>query len=939
MTILWSDRRWLLLILILVLGTNFFAQAQVKKKIGKIQGVVKDSISLTNLPQATVAIYKKANNSLYKYRFNDGSGRFILDSIDVDTSFYLVVSFIGYRPYKKQFLLSNQNEVVNFGSILLQEDIHSLDEVSINLPPILMRGDTIEFNADAFKLDTAAVVGDLLKRLPGVIIWGDGKITVNGKNVRNLTVNGKTFFSGDVNLVMDNLPKSIVEKIQAIPTNTNDRLSDSIVTSGYDLNIKLKKGKESGIFGKIGVGVGNNKYYDSDIMLSFYSTNTQLSVVGGANNINRSATDINTMMLNSGFSQGSINKIITEPNFGQSGITTQRSGGLSWKNDWNKKISSQVQFYTYNTDLSISDNINRTLVLPDSLIISDLKRVGKTVRSEYTTSMLASYIPNLSNSLRMDFNVNNSFYDFNYYNIGNTKSSIFGKLNTTLGENKTFGEKSDKDFGIAYIHKMNKSNKLSKEDFDLLYKINQQVENFESVELSEVTPFISEKGQYFNRKKKSSEKFINHTIDLKYYSLMSLLGIFTRTSVDLDLDSYLNSNFKNKIVHNYNLNDNSYSLTNSYLSNDMTFDESTFKPSVNISRLFDRGISGRFYRSTLIRIGLKQRLSFQNSRSDKLFQNIDRSYNNFLPNINIRLKNNVPNKNEHIGELEYGTDVVDPTIDQLAPLIDSAQQVAIWRGNILLKQSYVRSFSFRYSFTSFKLNSLKIAAEIKGESIDHYISDSTFIDNIGRQIVTPINVNGYKNLYVQLNFSKPLLINGSPATFNIFPSFEYFYKPFYNNSLLVQSENQFIRLPLNFNYHIKSSASIELWGSKDILTTKLNNDGGIYNNFLSSFGFRGNILVLKKLNLSSSIRVNKNSGTGIASQTINIWNANLSYRFSKLQSYEVKMSVNDILNQNKGIANTVNGNVISFGEVNRLRRYFMINIAYFPRKFDFKGKK
>jgi hypothetical protein len=933
MTFKWSTFILVITTILLMASNTTFAQSKSSTTVCKISGIVKDSVNLANLPQATIAVYKSQDNSLYKYRFNNANGRFLIDSLEINVQYHLIVSFVGYKYYKYNFSFSTTKLSIELPPILLREESTSLKEVSIGLPPILMRGDTIEFNADAFKLDSAAVVGDLMRKLPGVIIWGDGKITVNGKKVNNITVNGKTFFSGDFSVAMDNLPKNIVQKIQAIPKYENDRLTNVVQPSSYDLDLKLKKDMNAGLFGKIGVGVGSKEYYDSDIMLSYFSDKTQVSIVGGSNNINKSATDVNSMMLNSGFSQGSINRSLIEPNFGQSGQTRQNTAGLVLKNDWSKHFLSQVEFYTYNTKLSLSDNLRRTLVLPDSSITSQIDRVGGTLRTNYSTSASTKYSPDLFNTLTIDLKLNKSKYNFDYENTGSTVSSKYGILNNVRGENQVDGIKSDNNIYLDFKHKFGKKDRTSKEDFDITYHINNNVDNFKSIDVNEVDPLITGNAQYFNRNRMSQEKSNRHKFYARYYSLMNLLGIFSRTNIDLIIDGDFLSNNKRDIVRNYDPKTNEYSILSLYLTNNIRFTESTLKPTIYFSRLFDKGLSGKFYRSALVKLGLQNSIFSQKSISDKLFQNITRKYNYLLPNINLKLKNTQSKISEHNLELGYNSTITNPTILQLAPLIDSAQQVTIFRGNLNLRESFNQVIDLNYSYASLKENGIQLSASLKFELVDRYISDSIYIDNVGRQNIMPINVNGYKNYFTQINFSKPLFISRSPTTLNIFPSIEYFVRPFFNKLMIINSKNVITRIPVNLTYTFKNNGTIEIWGSNDILTTKIADDGIQYKNFIQSVGLRGNKTAFKKLNISSSIRLNRNTGTGLPTQVISIWNISLGYRFSKSQSYELKLSANDILNQNKGIINNVNGNVVNFGEVNRLQQYFMLNFAYYPRKF------
>ncbi|MCH5689671.1 hypothetical protein LWM68_38865 [Niabella sp. W65] len=131
--------------------------------------------------------------------------------------------------------------------------------------PITMNGDTLEINPAAFKLDSNAVVEDMLRRVPGITMWGDGTITVNGRKVNNVYVDGKPFF-GDPAMATQNLPKNAIEKIQVYKETdyTKDNIDDNPADSMLTMNIKLREDKKFGYFGKAGAGIGTDGRYEAD---------------------------------------------------------------------------------------------------------------------------------------------------------------------------------------------------------------------------------------------------------------------------------------------------------------------------------------------------------------------------------------------------------------------------------------------------------------------------------------------------------------------------------------------------------------------------------------------------------------------------------------------------------------------------------------------------
>lgn len=165
--------------------------AKGQQFVGEIRGGVKDPELNRVIPAATVSVYLMQDSSIVEYTLTDDAGSFKLNKLPLETDLFISVSFVGYKRKSVAFYLKDL-EILDLSTIHLLKDNKTLEEVEI-LAPVRMNGDTLEFNADAFKMDPNAVAEDLLKKLPGVIVWGDGTITVNGREISSLMVNVSLF--------------------------------------------------------------------------------------------------------------------------------------------------------------------------------------------------------------------------------------------------------------------------------------------------------------------------------------------------------------------------------------------------------------------------------------------------------------------------------------------------------------------------------------------------------------------------------------------------------------------------------------------------------------------------------------------------------------------------------------------------------------------------
>ena len=182
-------------------------------------------------------------------------------------------------------------------NIKLKESVQLLKELEVRgtAAQLVVRGDTIEYNATAFKVAENAMVEDLMKRLPGVEITSEGKITVNGQEINRIRVDGKKFFDGDIEMATKNLPAEMIDKIQVL-----EQKSEMAQLTGFEddeteriINLTTKPNRRKGVFGNILGGIGldteNLIRYDANANVNFMSGDTQTSVIAGANNVNTSS--------------------------------------------------------------------------------------------------------------------------------------------------------------------------------------------------------------------------------------------------------------------------------------------------------------------------------------------------------------------------------------------------------------------------------------------------------------------------------------------------------------------------------------------------------------------------------------------------------------------------------------------------------------------------
>tara|TARA_R110001632_G_scaffold63318_3_gene151522 strand:+ start:62373 stop:65018 length:2646 start_codon:yes stop_codon:yes gene_type:complete len=244
-----------------------------------LKGTIKDSLQ-NLLPYANVITKPKDLSKNLQFAITDEEGYYKLLFAKGDTV-SISISYLGYKQLNYQFI-AIENTTKNF---ILQKSLEQLDEIIIEMP-VTVKGDTTTFRTDKFITGEERKLKNVLKKLPGVEVAKDGSITVQGKKVTQMLVDGKKFFGGNSKLAVENIPADAVDKVQVIDNYNEIAFLKSLTDSDeLAMNIQLKEDKKRFIFGDIEAGKGNQKFYKTHTNLFYYSPKTNLNFIGNLNNI------------------------------------------------------------------------------------------------------------------------------------------------------------------------------------------------------------------------------------------------------------------------------------------------------------------------------------------------------------------------------------------------------------------------------------------------------------------------------------------------------------------------------------------------------------------------------------------------------------------------------------------------------------------------------
>ncbi|MBA23152.1 MAG: TonB-dependent receptor [Flavobacteriales bacterium] len=456
------------------LKTNFFfalllfafcTNAQVELK-----GTVLDTLQ-SPLERASVVAINKFTNALDAYTMTDDLGLFSLN-LKQNTKYKIQVSYFGLQTINDS--LSTQTTGMR-RDYTLRADIE-LDEVVVKIP-VLIRGDTLIYDADSYKNGTERKLEDIIAKLPGVDINDTGQIEVEGKVVNKLMVNGKDFFDGDTKIATKNIPSSTVDKIQVLK-NFGEVVQLKGVRNNQNnvaINIKLKKGKESFWFGNITSGGGNSPTKDRYLLqpkLFYYSPKYTINFIGDLNNIGEVALSRRDLRGFGGSFRPPSSQSGTNINLGDNSLNflTDQSDAFNIEN----KLATANFSYSPNENLDLSGflifNSNKTTSKANSFIqytdavlqIPDEQIDQSTTENSYQSlvKLSASYKPNINNQIDYDIFIRTTD-DFQSQKvvsslIGNTKElneTTPYSINQNLNYYFTLDEKNIFAFEAQHLFK------------------------------------------------------------------------------------------------------------------------------------------------------------------------------------------------------------------------------------------------------------------------------------------------------------------------------------------------------------------------------------------------------------------------------------------------------------------------------------------------------
>lgn len=746
----------LILLMFVLCATPAFSQ----KNLSLSGMLIAPSNNNEPVEAASIELLTQKDSAYVSGTVSDKNGIFILKNLNPD-KYILKATFIGYLPVIKNITLTGNRPSTDLGRIGMRVNDILLAETVIEgkKPEVVVKNDTIEFDAASYKTPENAVVEDLLKKLPGVEVDKEGKITVNGKEVRKFKVDGKDFFSDDPQVTSKNLPAEIIDKLQVI-----DEKSDMARMTGFDdgeestiINLTIRPGMKKGAMGNALLGLGADVNIDNDLryqgaaFLNSMQNETRYTLILGRNNNN---------------------------NMGAADLGASRFGGMRMRRGGGGGIAtSNMLMMNVNREFSPTFNLNGDFRIMGADRFSDGKsesvtnKNGNQRQKDYTSSQnnyvsnnfaanfTMEWKPDTMNTLtfRPNFGYNNSHSDEHgtsrRYNlleddslgnaIFNSHSDAYSKgygydVNASLDYAHRFG-KPGRVFGINMQGGYNAS--VSMEHSTSLYdnptslyrNLYQQDENNDRsanyrVSVSYVEPLWKNTFlQTSYRIAYNDTKGINSTFDISDATTASRVDSLSRSTVRNSVTQRIGLSLKFvRPKYNYTI---GFNVDPSHSEN------RTYQP----------------YKRQTLDLPYMEGEHLANVMGDSLFSSIPQTVTNFSPTFNF-IYNFGQRSNLRIN---YDGETSQPTAKQLRDYTDMSNPTSWEKGNPELKPGYANSLRIRFQkyvpetqlmynvdFNGgFSVNDISATTEWKGDTI---------------RITSYDNINGNWNANLRGMFNIPL---------------------------------------------------------------------------------------------------------------------------------------------------------------------------------------
>lgn len=905
----------ILLLIFLFLTSGLFAQT--------IRGKIVDS-SHRPLPAATVQLNRDSGNIRIAQTVTDSLGNYSFTTTG-SGSFVVTASFVGFATSSSRIDVT-KDSVNNVSQISLIKASGTLAGVTVTAtsPAVVQKADTIQYSANQYKVNPDATSEDLVKKMPGITVGTDGTVTAHGDQVKKVLVDGKEYFGNDATAALRNLPAEVIDKIQVF-----DKLSDQAQFTGFDdgnsqrtINIVTKGGLRNSQFGKIYAGYGTDNRYTAGGNINFFNGNRRIGLIGLTNNINQQNFAQQDLLgvLSSGSNSRGRQRGGGAGNFlsgTSNGINTTNSFGINLSDAWGKKLTVTGSYFFNNSRNTTAQTTNQQTALSADTSYFSTEGLNRS-NNNYNNRVNLRMEYKLDSSNQIIFTPVAGFQ--NNHSQSLSKTTITDQtgdlLNSLTNGTNTTSSGYNFSANLLYRHAFHKRGR--------------------SISFG-ITPGLTDNtGETY-------QNIVNDTINNGQDSLIfrdrnshtkSIAGNISYTEpvgkkaiLQFNYNpSYQNSTAK-QLFSNFDNAAGKYSLLDTSQSN--VFNNDIVKHNAGTSyRIGDR------FNNFMVGVSYQ----YTDMKSDQTYPEIltiHKTFNNVLPNLMFNKK--LGSKSNL--RVFYRAATQTPSVTQLQNVYNSNNPLFITTGNPDLKQSYNNTISARYTYTNTaKSSSFFLNAFVQQNN--NYITNATYTvtaDSVltpsltlgkGGQLSKPVNLDGYASYRTLATYSFPLKAIKTNISFN--GGFNYVKQPGLVNYELNKTDNYQYNTGLVLASNISEYVDFTISYTPAFNVVKNKIQPRQNQNY-----YTGATVV--SLNLQSKngwvfhSDVTNQTYSGLSkgfNQPYTLWNASAGKKFLKNERGDLRLTIFDVLKQNRSISRTIDGNITQDVRTNVLQRYGMLTFTY-----------
>jgi hypothetical protein len=898
-----------------------FSSSLLWAQQGNLQGTLMNEKGEA-LMFATAVLLNPGDSTLLFYGVSDETGAFTIKNVK-EGKYILQTGFMGYQSYFKSISYPLKSKNNDLGVILMKEQVKDLAEVQVkgDRIPILIKKDTMEYVAGAFKTKTDGNAEDLLKKLPGIEVDRAGNIKAHGEDVQRVLVDGKEFFSSDPTVATKNLPANAIDKVQVFDKKSDETELSGIEDGSYSktINMILKEGKKTAYFGDLTAGYGSDERYQLGGKLFRFTRKNQFAALGMLNNINKSGFSfqdylnfqggLQSMMSSGG---GSAHISLADDNslpvdFGQSvnGLLSSGALGLNFTHEARKGNRFNVSY------LGNGSNKN-SITSSKSQNFSETGSFIQNKESEEDSKNRVHRI-NYTWRNRIDSTRNLSLFGGASLNNGSSdNSSSLESLANDVLMNALYSVSADKSNGMSansiltYLKKGKSNWKLFKINGNIAYN-----QSLSETQWQNITHYFAVNNEIIDDRYQNDETSklnfsLNASGTLKISRLWYLVPSLTAGMTDENL---------NRI----------HALSTDVLVPDLSPDFNRKYKYARTAFSFRRNTQ-----KTQLNIGARmENLILENTLNNTQTEN--NTYMYFIPTLSWRYDYSTGKR----VAFHYNSSVNAPSARQLLPVANTINSLQLYSGNSKLIPEY--RHNLRLSWLMYdQFSQTSIFASLSGTYTRDKINFSrSILDNLSQQI-NLVNVDNDYNARANFDFTTPFRKLGIDLNARLSESWNRGLS--YVNTVENINTNFSHTLSLYLNNRKKDKWDVMLGGKIQLSDAKYSVQESLNRSYFNTsaytdISFTPNDKWYFLVSVDLTRYDEKSFGDAV---NIPIIRTEITRYFLKANRAVISLNVFDLLDQNKGIERISEMNYLLETRSNVLGRYVMLTFKYRLNKFDKK---